>query len=275
MNMATLRRDGSKMGGLVKLAGVTLSGLVAFGGASFAQPVLDITVDAPDTYTPGSTVDVTITIARTDVTGADDADVTALGAEITLPSGWKVSRDADANCDVAVGDNQVVGTNSTIQVKGSNQTYVDPPANTTCVAIPTTGNVLEIFWIPESGGSGDPLPVNFPVEVNATLTVPGNSAGQQAIDGTVKYRVLEGGEVSETGGDTLEAAASGCALPGDVNGDNSVDPADSQAIFDFFLGRPGAINEDCGDFCTDSSIDPADAQGVFNAFLGRPSPCGK
>ncbi|MFM1918447.1 MAG: Dockerin type domain [Candidatus Hydrogenedentota bacterium] len=279
MNMATLRRDGSNMGGLVKLAGVTLSGLVAFGGAAFAQPALDITVDAPDTYTPGSTVDVTITIARTDATAADDADVTALGAEITLPSGWKVERDADANCDVAVSDNQVVGTNSTIQVKGSNQTFVDPPANTTCVAIPTTGDVLEIFWIPEDGGSGDPLPVNFPVVVSATLTVPAQSSGQQAIDGTVKYRVLEGGEVSETGGDTLEAAAGGClTAPGDANGDNSVDPADAQLAFEAFLQIPealAAINPDCGDFCnTGDGVDPADAQGIFNQFLQVGNPCG-
>lgn len=276
MKMATHGREGSNVGGLVKMAGFALTGVLALGGAAFAQPTLDIAVDAPAEYTPSGTVEVTITISRTDSDANPDGDVTALGAEITLPTGWKLERDADANCASTIDDNQTAGVNSTIQVKGSNQTFVDPPANTTCVAIPTTGDVLEIFWIPEGGN--DPLPVAFPVVVTATL-VAANSTGDQDIDATVKYRVLEGAEQTAAGSDTLaQGQGGGCVTaPGDANGDNSVDPADAQLAFEAFLQIPEALDAitPCGDFCgSGDGVDPADAQGIFNQFLQVGNPCG-
>jgi hypothetical protein len=284
MNMATLSRDGRNLGGLVKVAGMALSGVLALSGAAFAQAALDITVDAPDTYIAGSTVDVDITIDRTDASGDPDSDVTAIGAEIALPTGWKLDRDADSNCAVAVVETQNgvaanPATNSTVNVKGSNQTFVDPPNNTTCVAIPTTGDTLEVFWIPEDSGGGTPLPVNFPVVLTVTLSVPNGNTGIKNINGTVKYRVLEGGEQTGTGGDTIDAGiVDGCTTqPGDANGDNSVDPADAQLAFEAFLQIPAAlaaINPDCGDFCNaGDGVDPADAQGIFNQFLQLPAPC--
>lgn len=283
MNMATLSRDGRNLGGLVKVAGIALSGVLAFGGTALAAPVLDITVAAPDTYVAGQTVDVQISIERTDATADPDSDVTALGAEIALPTGWKLDRDPDSNCAVAVVETQNgvaanPATNSTVNVKGSNQTFVDPPANTTCVAIPTSGDTLEVFWIPEDSGGGTPLPVDFPVVLTVTLTAAGNSSGQQNINGTVKYRVLEGGEQTGTGGDSIDQEVGGCVTaPGDANGDNSVDPADAQLAFEAFLQIPealAAINPDCGDFCnTGDGVDPADAQGIFNQFLQLPNPC--
>lgn len=272
------------MGGLIKMAGMALSGVLALSGSAFAQATLDITVDAPDTYVAGGTVDVAITIDRSDATADPDSDVTAIGAEIALPTGWKLDRDADSNCAVAVVETQngVAAnpvTNSTVNVKGSNQTFVDPPTNTTCVAIPTSGDTLEVFWIPEDSGGGTPLPVDFPVVLTVTLTVPNGNTGIKNVNGTVKYRVLEGGEQTGTGGDSLDAEdPSGCVTaPGDANGDNSVDPADAQLAFEAFLQLPdalAAINPDCGDFCnTGDGVDPADAQGIFNQFLQLPNPC--
>lgn len=272
MKMATLGRVSWNLGGLAKAAGVATSGILMASGAAFGQIALDIEVDAPDSYTGGSPVTVTFTIDRTDASGNSDSDVTALGAEIALPAGWKLERDVDANCAISIDDNQVSGTNSTIQVKGANIAFIpgsNPPA---CSPIPQTGDVLEIFWIPEDGGGQDPLPVDFPVVVTATF-IATTCAEDQAIDATVKYRVLAGLEQSNTGADTTSCASSGCALPGDATGDNSVDPGDAQAIFEFFLGIGGVDSEDCADFCTDGSIDPGDAQGVFNQFLGVPDPC--
>lgn len=272
MKMAMLGQV-RNLGCLRNVTGFALSGVLALAGAAGAQVVLDITLDAPDTFAQGETVPVTITIDRTDVTAAPDSDVTAIGAEIALPSGWKLERDADANCDATISDNQVGGVNSTIQVKGSNTTFVDPPANTTCADLPLTGDTLEIFWIPESGGTGDPLPVNFPLIVNATLTTAGCNENIN-IGATLRYRVGAGAEVTPapTGGDTIDCTGEvGCVVRGDVDGNGSLSPGDAQLIFNIFLGTGTAVNPECADFCGEGSVTPGDAQNAFNAFLGTPT----
>jgi hypothetical protein len=67
-------------------------------------------------------------------------------------------------------------------------------------------------------------------------------------------------------------------LPGDVDGDGVITPADAQAAFLCYLladcpsGRPALA----ADFCPpggDGIITPLDAQGIFNAFLGVTPPC--
>jgi hypothetical protein len=243
-----------------------------------AQVNLAVTVEMPDTATPGVPFDATLTIARTDASPAADSDVTAIGVELGLPSGWKLERDVDGNCAVSATDNQTPGVNSTIQVQGANQTYVDPPANTTCVALPPEGNTLEFFWLPEGGGNA--LPVSFPIVVNLTLTVPegGDCFPQRDLAATLRYRVLNGDERVASGIDSLPAECAACATaPGDANGDGSVDPADAQLAFEAFLQFPEAIaalEPECGDFCeSGNGVDPADAQGIFNAFLQLPNPC--
>lgn len=265
MKMATLSRVGWNLGGLAKAAGYALSGTLLLGGSAFGQIVLGLTIDAPAEVDPGTQATVTFTIDR--IPPGDipaDSDVKALGAEITLPTGWKLVRDIDANCAIDIDDNQIAGTNSTIQVKGSNTGLIDP---THCAPIPATGDVLEVFWIPESGGSGDPLPVNFPVVVTANFDVPANCAGTANFNGVVKYRVLAGLEQTANGTDSTNCTDPGCALPGDVDDDGAVTPGDAQMAFDFFLGAGQLTNPDCGDLCADGSVNPGDAQGMFNTFL--------
>lgn len=249
--------------------------LVASAGS---QVNLAVTVEMPDTATPGVAFDATLTIARTDASPAPDSDVTAIGVELGLPSGWKLERDVDGNCAVSATDNQTGGVNSTIQVQGANQTYVDPPANTTCVALPPEGNTLEFFWLPEGGGNA--LPVSFPIVMNLTLTVPegGDCFPQRDLAATLRYRVLNGDERVANGIDSIPAECAECPTnPGDANGDGGVDPADAQLAFEAFLGFPDAVtqlSENCADLCeTGNGVDPADAQGIFNTFLQRPNPC--
>jgi hypothetical protein len=276
MNMATLGLKDRKLGGLVKLAGVALSGAVLLGGSAFAQVELDISVDAPDTYpAEGGTVAFTFTVERTDVNADPDSDVTAVGAEIVLPTGWKLERDIDSTCDATISDNQTVGVNSTIQVKGAdNVTPIGAPPNEVCPPIPATGDTLEVFWIPEGGGGDTPLPVAFPLEVSLTVTVPSSTTGTQNIGATVKYRVLEGGEETGTGGDTIdESVVVGCTNPGDGDGNATVDVDDVQAIFDFIIAVRPDIDDDCADFCDDSVVDVSDVQGIFNSIIQLPNPC--
>lgn len=249
--------------------------LVASAGS---QVNLAVTVEMPDTATPSGTLDATIAINRTDASPAPDSDVTAIGVELGLPAGWKLERDVDGNCAVSATDNQTPGVNSTLQVQGANQTYVDPPNNTTCVALPPEGNTLEFFWLPEGGDNA--LPVSFPIVVNLTLTVPegGTCFPQRDLAATLRYRVLNGDERVANGIDSIPAECAECPTnPGDANGDGSVDPADAQLAFEAFLQFPEAlaiINVGCGDFCNaGDGVDPADAQGIFNTFLQLPNPC--
>ena len=59
-------------------------------------------------------------------------------------------------------------------------------------------------------------------------------------------------------------------IPGDVNGDKTVDTSDAQAIFNHFMGI--SVLEDSvlslADVNGDNSIDTSDAQMVFNMFMG-------
>ena len=277
MNMATLGLKDRKLGGLVKLAGVALSGAVLLGGSAFAQVELDISVDAPDTYpAAGGTVAFTFTVERLDVNADPDSDVTAVGAEIVLPAGWKLERDIDSTCDATITDNQTAGVNSTIQVKGAdNVTPIGAPPNEVCPPIPATGDTLEVFWIPEGGGGDTPLPVDFPLEVSLTVTVPASTEGTQNIGATVKYRVLEGGEETGTGGDTIDQdQIIGCTTSlGDADGNATVDVDDVQALFDFIIQVRPTIEEECSDFCADTFVDVSDVQGIFNSIIQLPNPC--
>ncbi len=246
-----------------------------------AQITLAIQVEAPELVTPGGKADVVITIDRTDATLFPDSDVTAVGVELGLPAGWKAERDADSNCAVSVSDNQVVGNNATIQIQGANQTYLDPPANTICAALPAEGAVLEFFWVPDTGGGGEALPVSFPIIINARFDVPAATGGctvQIDTVATLLYRVLNGDERSASAIDSIPADCPECVTqPADANGDGSVDPADAQLAFEAFLQFPdalAAIVPACGDFCgSGDGMDPADAQGIFNTFLQLPNPC--
>lgn len=272
-------REVGKFRGLRRAA--LAAAVLACAPLAGAQVILNVSVDAPEQVTPGSTAELLITVDRADASLSPDSDVTAIGIELGLPAGWKAERDADSNCAVGITDNQVAGVNSTIQVQGANQTYVDPPANTTCVALPPEGNVLEFFWIPDTGGDGDALPVSFPLIINASIVVPNTTGGcTPQIDAvaTLRYRVLNNDESISTGIDSIPENCLDCPTNGgDANGDGSVDPADAQLAFEAFLQFPAALEAlvpTCGDYCGNGDgVDPADAQGIFNTFLQLPNPC--
>ncbi|MBI1319425.1 MAG: hypothetical protein GC168_10835 [Candidatus Hydrogenedens sp.] len=285
MKTANFGLNNKVLGSLQGVAAFTLIAVLALAGAAHAQVVLgDVTVEADAEYTPGENVNVTITIDRSDATADPDDDVTALGGELTLPTGWKLALDADNNCTPVLQsgetglDNQVANTNARVQIKRSQTTFLDPPTNSVCTPVPETGDVLEFFWL--DAQASNPLPVSFPVVLKIVVTSTGNSTGQQQFDLQAKYRVSTGSEqTTDAAPATTEQGVGGCqTVAGDADGSGGVDPADAQLAFDAFLGVQEAVdqlNSECGNFCDpgSSGIDPADAQGIFNQFLGVQDPC--
>ena len=281
MKSATVGLNSKVLGSLQGVAAFALMAAVAMSGVAGAQDItLSADVDAPDNFAAGEEVEVTLTITRTDANANDDSDVTAIGGELALPAGWKLSLDADNDCDPVLQDgettidNQAAGVNAQVQFKRDQALFVDPPDNTECTPVPPTGDTLEFFWL--DAQVNDPLPVSFPIVLNLVLVAAASgtgSSGDQDIDLTVKYRVTTGEEVTPapTGSDTT-SGADGCALPGDADLSGGVDPADAQASFLSFLGL-ATVDVDCANICDPdtSGVDPADAQGIFLQFLGLPN----
>ena len=165
------------------------------------EVTLGATLDG-DGYTPGATTEVTVTIDRTDGGGASDSDVTALGLELTLPTGWALATDAGANCDALVVETQGgapidTGTNAPVNFIRSQERYTDSPSNSTCEDVPSTGNTLAMYWLGTQ--SNDPQPLQFPLELTMTLHVPAVSQGSQLLECVLRYRVNNGTEDSNAG----------------------------------------------------------------------------
>jgi len=92
----------------------------------------------------------------------------------------------------------------------------------------------------------------------------------------------------QTGTPTPEPSAtpdaSGCVHDGDVNGDGTLTPGDSQLAFYYYLDCAGYAPTDeqycAADFCDtgevtacDGSVTPGDSQGIMKAYLGYEFPC--
>jgi len=262
-------------------------GVVLLGGAAWAEVNLQIQLETEAFYSAGTTTTVRLEIVRADVNSDPDSDVTAMGVALTLPDAWTLVRDAGNACAPALletqNDEPVDPANHPVVfVKGANVTYLDPPSNTNCAPLPGSGNVLELNWVP--GGGDVPLSLDFPVAIKLVLFVPADAPEAELcqpveIETLLRYRVLDGGEQTDTGGSSVDAD---CVVDpvsdGDLNGDNSVDPADAQLCFEVFLQIPEAldaiVNPGIGDFCgPGDGFDPADAQGIFNTYLQLPNPC--
>jgi hypothetical protein len=284
MKTANFGRNYKVLGSLQGVAAFALVTVLALSGSAYAQVVLgDVTVEADATYSPGENVNVTITIDRSDATADPDDDVTALGGELTLPTGWTLALEADNDCTPVLQagesalDNQVQNVNARVQFKRNQALFTDPPTNSTCTPVPDTGNLLEFFWL--DAQANNPLPVNFPVVLKLVLTSAANSTGAQNLDLQAKYRV-DTGEEQTTDIDPVAIAQGegGCqTVGGDADGGGGVDTDDVQLAFDAILEIPeavAALNADCADFCgAGNGLDTDDVQGIFNFILEIPDPC--
>ena len=260
-----------------------LAGLMLFSGIAESQISLDVDIQpGNEFFTNGVPYTCTVLIDRVDASSAPDSEVTALGLAVTLPADWKLMRNAGDDCAVALVEMQAGAPVSSLSgttafVKGAAYTYTDPPANTTCVPLPTTGDVLEITWLP--GSAETPAPVAFPVELRLTLAPSGNECSNANAGAEVRYRVGAGGEQTATAAtEIVSECVSDPVFNGDANGDGSVDPSDAQLCFEVFLQIPEALSSfvpnGVFDFCGGSDgMDPGDAQGIFNFFLQKANPC--
>jgi hypothetical protein len=258
-----------------------LLGSMALCSAAFAQE-LDIWIDLPLVYTAGDTVPVVVNIERIDAESTPDSNVTAMGIELTLPTGWTLARDPNNNCASAFVEDQggspVNPANNAVALfKDATQTYADPPNNTTCIQLPFEGFGLEFIWIPNNGGAADGLPISFPVELTVPLVAgPLVECGLHRIDGDVRYRVLTGSEATNTGSTYLnECVIIECEVMGDANGDGTLDIDDVQHLFEFVINVEPSLDEFCSDVCSDTLIDVVDVQGLFNMIIQLPNPCSK
>ena len=169
--------------------------IIALAGAphAFAQDTLSVThTVGADTYAPGENVTVTTTIEYTST-----VPLSALGVEVTVPTGWMLLAD---------------------ETGGAN-----PPA-----IKKQTDNMLEFAWLTYAENT---------MEFTYTLSVPDEQYEQKSIETSVKYRrgaepgekeaqpesgalLLEGPEppeppVVEEGELTIALSASGFYVPGE------------------------------------------------------------
>jgi len=270
--------------GFYEACGGSEDGFCVSEGAGHEVVLGDVIIEA-ESYTPGGTVDVTITIGRSGVSAAPDSDIVALGAGLTLPIGWSLALDADNNCTPVLQqfetslDNQVPESNARVLFKRDPSLFFDPPTNEVCTPVPYGGNVLEFFWL--DAQTNNPLPLTFPVVLKLVLAADVSSTGQQELSLDIKYRAAGGtGELTAADAVTLEADATGnCEIPGDADGNGLLNVDDAQLAFEAFLEYPDALSEvdaSCADFCQNygDGIDPADVQGIFFEFVLSPDPCG-
>jgi len=200
----------------VFFASLTMALCPAAAGGAFGI-TLEGVLSGPAGYTPGATYPITITFSRTDGTAASDSEVTALGGELTLPAGWSLTLNPDNECAPVPQagesrlDNQVPGVNPTVHFKQNQSLYSDPPANTQCVPVPEIGNMLELFFIEDDSES--PLPLDFPIIVKATLTVPPASSGTKSLSLRTLYRVGAGGGQVDTAPTLNLSNGGGVSIP--------------------------------------------------------------
>ncbi len=259
-----------------------LLGSMALCSAAIAQD-LDIWIDLPLVYTAGDTVPVVVNIERIDAESTPDSNVTAMGIELNLPTGWTLARDPNNNCASAfveeLGGSPVnPAVNAVAVFKDAAQTYADPPNNTTCIQLPLEGFGLEFIWIPNNGGGGEPLPINLPLQ----LTVPvvagadGECGTNSGIYGIVRYRVLTGSEETGIGGELDEECVPVCETEiGDSDSSGVVDIDDVQQLFEYVIAVVPSVDEFCSDVCGDGIVDIDDVQGIFNMLIQLPNPCSK
>lgn len=264
-----------------RILGFAFSGAALLHGWAGAEVSLSYGWDAEGPFSNEVPVSVKLTISRSDVSADPDSDVTAMGVAWTVPDGWTLLRDVQDDCAPAIVETQNdepvdPSQHPVVFIRGANVTYLDPPENTRCAPLPATGSVLELNWLP-SGGEV-PLPFDFPVTVTLRFWAPDfELCTLWESETQVLYRVGDGGEET-AGGDGIEHECGFFSYPpGDLNGDDAVDPSDAQLCFEAFLQIPEALNRivpTATEFCGGSDgADPGDAQGIFNAFLELPNPC--
>jgi len=132
---------------------------------------------------------------------------------------------------------------------------------------------------PGAGGTTDPLPGNLSYSVGNSVQVeaiPNENYRFSKWTGDVSDSETYNKEVSITMDKDKSISAFFCTKCGDVTGDLSITPADSQAAFEIFLGIISNPTEsekenadvNCSGTKIEPSITPGDAQAIFEKFLG-------
>ena len=132
---------------------------------------------------------------------------------------------------------------------------------------------------PGTGGTTDPSPGIYSYSYGNSVQVeaiPNESYRFSKWTGDVSDSEAYNGEVNITMDKDKSISAFFCTKCGDVTGDLSITPADSQAAFEIFLGIISNPTEsekenadvDCSGTKTEPDITPGDAQAIFEKFLG-------
>jgi len=138
---------------------------------------------------------------------------------------------------------------------------------------------------PGKGGTTDPSPGNYSYSSGSSVQVkatPNTNYRFSKWTGDVNDSEKYNKGTTIITNENKSISAHFCTKCGDVNGDLSITPADSQAAFDMYLGRISNPTDsekenadvNCNGTEAAPSITPADAQAIFNKFIGTSElPC--
>jgi len=227
---------------------------------STASPTVSPSAPPTPTATGTATTTVTIPPTPTQPTGTYTASITP--SRTPSPTPTSTASVLPSHTPTPTG----TGTSS---VTPSRTPTAPATATATVTIIPSASPTASPTWNP----TGPPTPARTPTP-SPTMTYT------QATTATPTPWIT----VAPTA--TAMISPTPTVIPGDVNGDGQITPADAQLAFLFYMNcaayHPTPAQYAASDFCgdgsaqpCDGSVTPADALAILKVYLQIPDPCAK